>query len=601
MPRILFRNGRPVFRNGRPLLDTAACRTRCCGGVEPTPCCIDGQPNLCGREFSVCITEYETVRESRTRIEGYQTQDVPGEPCPVDVPGGCTTLSRFELTRRDYLKPGGPYRLSTFREDICTALGLFPVYADQRLLEDVDSSCPFVPERHVETFQTNLRCASWQQTCPNDSGVRTGEYVPGFDSNPIITVPVVGWQVQDPPSLRQNDGTFVETVPNNQCPGSPPTVTTTTITREWRTGLGNNYYIATRTKVTTAEDRSNPLRFVTTTTETDTTVLRWVVSVVQSCTGEVFPRCNGVVSEDCDDAQTYIRAEPCPGQTNPPPVVFLARNVSLCRTMAVGSFCYNVGPQYPRTNDPGNAEIDYRIVDAFAGSTSCCACLLCGSTITGSSCWQNVSRGIDGQLVVGPATISPDQCCCDPNDTITVSQVYGKITYPGQVAQIWNLRDGPFSFRRGDTTFARDIFSRVTEPDGTFLFQFFHGEFANNNPLECEWLGGFGNFIQFAVPQGGMSAQPIGSNDLPCPSTPGFTLNGWTIDTYAISATCGVFQYRASYTRTDGATFEAQTTVTITPPAGAEFRLCGGGCVKQPESVAIPGVLPFGDLRSILP
>ena len=76
---------------------------------------------------------------------------------------------------------------------------------------------------------------------------------------------------------------------------------------------------------------------------------------------------------------------------------------------------------------------------------------------------------------------------------------------PG-IDQIWRVRGGTFSFRRGDTAYLHnwvwDIYDG-SNPDGPPIGQYFEGDFSNAAPMACEWTqlgigGGPSNWFPLA-------------------------------------------------------------------------------------------------------
>lgn len=611
MPSVLVRNGRVVTRNGRAVLDTPSCRTLCCGG-GPTDCC----PSVCGERFRYCLLAYSASSEYTT-------------PIRYEFTGGpVTDTVRETLTRSLEASPidGQPPFAG------CFASARVPIRTDEtRNYPEVDPAA--FCDAPDDTFSTVLECPTIALQClPITSETTTAlpsqlidnlaqmfpVLLSRFGQRLIVAVPAGPSAEGVSPDVDSGTYSYQFTLPQ---PGQPailiPVSLTVVVQNRWSfVDMGDGTFrLRVNLQTTRTATPSVPfpgstvgpcIDYILSNNTIDTFAVEFRVIPVIKCDGSAGPNytCNEP-DHACDEDLDYIRGLPCIGQTpQPPDVVFLARNVSACRVMAVGTACYIVKPTNPRTNDPTGAIIDYRIVDANAGSSTCCACISdCPNQyIQARPCWQNVSRGPTGAYVIGESQIDPDPCCCSENDIITINQISGDITFTGQRTQYWRLRDGPISFRRGDTAFAREIYSSVKYADGSNVFGgpdspgFLHGELSNNPPLDCAWGSDLGNFIQFGVPQNGAAAQPVGSNTLPCPSTPGLSLGGWTIENYSVSATCREFTYQATYTYSGGGTFRALTTVTVTPSPDSENQRCGGGCKPPPPA----GVLSIQSIRDII-
>ncbi len=585
----------------------ALCIADCDG--QPEDCC----PSPCGRRFSVCLTRYEWSRET-TISETWTHADV--DDCtPIAGDSVITTTTSEDTATME----GGPHLIPWVGAEpyVCSAYGLFPVRQTTRFTPGVSLCSGVTPPA---TYTESVGCFELIRSCPV-AGAGSGPW-PDF---PTFTAPTaLGSRVNGP------DGSFSQSFPIVLLCSGVPTVSGTrvfneTIERNWQSGIGSNVYEGVATQSETVDAAQTfcvgpVIRRYVGTRSTVTTwrlTIRYTLTVLEDCQGEVFPSPACAIAQACAGPIEYIAGDPCQGEGSAPRVLFYAAAVDGCDTVEVGGVCYRVSRDGPRVFEalPSDIVSNLAITDQ---RRTCCSCQSgCPSTaIVPRPCWNNARR-IDGLLVtsaqrpdlVSPPFISGD-CCCRDDDLITISGFEQTDTITG-VLRKWTFRDAPsYSFRRNQPFEIQPFFLRISYPNGEAPPSSFNpGSFSNSVPMACEWttLGtGSGTFFQFATPQEGLPATAQGGG-LPCPdgSDPP---SGWRIKLWNISAICQSFFFSAEFENPDnGAIFTTRYRISITPNPAATGR-CTGGCpppgplspFPTNPGIDFPQPFPAGDLRNFI-
>ena len=128
----------------------------------------------------------------------------------------------------------------------------------------------------------------------------------------------------------------------------------------------------------------------------------------------------------CGYCDTYIQADPCPGQVDPPVVWVPASQVCTCATFRFQGFCYFVQPgaAFPSFFiQPTHFTIIGLLVDqdGYLPGGKCCDCLV--------DCDRQAAVVPNCFDLDDPATGTPLECCCNETDyDITVTMAGGYVS-----------------------------------------------------------------------------------------------------------------------------------------------------------------------------
>jgi len=298
--------------------------------------------------------------------------------------------------------------------------------------------------------------------------------------------------------------------------------------------------------------------------------------------------------------EAYVISEPCNPAYTGPVVVFRAENVAGCAVIPTAWGCMKISPASPAIVNPSNidAAIDNRVVPVGVYPTTCCACEpgCPSSPVVPSPCWNGgVRNGITGAWVPNTPFVTTDPCCCNPDDIITISEVYSRWETSGLTFE--RRLVAPIVVRRGDP-WIMEMLDRITvTATGEFVQEnpiTFGREDAPIAPFECfggPWGGGvsadgFGP-ANLQVPEGFVglhhAATDGGVLDMPCPIAPDGTGNGTRVLSKNVSVTCTTFFYDGSWEwnggpENNGSRVTHRLRLSITPAPNSQRPECSGGC-----------------------
>lgn len=301
--------------------------------------------------------------------------------------------------------------------------------------------------------------------------------------------------------------------------------------------------------------------------------------------------------------EAYLISEPCNPTYSGPVVVFRAENVAGCAVVPTVWGCMKISPASPAILNPSiiNAAIDNRVVPVGFYPASCCECEPgCPSRpITTSPCWNGgVRNQLTGDWVPNSPFVTSGQCCCNPDDIITITQVDSLWETSGLTFH--RTLQNPIVVRRGDPWFM-DMDDLITvTATGEFVQQNqirFGREDDPIAPFDCfdgPWSGsvnaqGFGPG-NLQIPEGFVGlhhpATDGGVLGMPCP------INGNGSDdsnpsirvlSKNVSVTCTTFFYDGSWEwnggpENGGSRVTHRLRLSITPAPNSQRPECSGGC-----------------------
>jgi len=334
------------------------------------------------------------------------------------------------------------------------------------------------------------------------------------------------------------------------------------------------------------------------------TYVRFRVSHPETCDGNPSPHeggCQPGQGGTCNPLpEGYYISRPCDPAYRGQVVLFNVENVTACAVVPTSFGCMRVGPGFATTTNPTglNGVIDNRVVDAGRYPTTCCECEPgCPSEpIPTSPCWAGgVRNGLTGTWSPNQPFVTSGECCCNPDDIITITQVDSRWESTGLTFH--RFLNAPVVVRRGDT-WLLPMTERVTDTStGAFIQDVpitFGNEFDPIAPFDClggPWGGsvnaqGFGPG-NLQIPEGFVglhhAATDGGVRDMPCPISPTGDGNGVTVLSKNVSVTCTLFQYDGSWEwnggpENGGSRVTHRLRLSITPAPNSQRPECSGGC-----------------------
>lgn len=611
----LSNNGVAMSEGGSAVSNTGI-DCACCGGGGPPPSGCQC-PNGDFRAVFGCMTSYTATRT--TVLESSYTPYA----CP---PTGSTVNTYTITTDESWEIRGGPYFIPTDPNGL-TAAGRFPVrytrtvrYRGTSPQDFCPSGAPFPPDTHTEEF-----------LCFGVTGQCADPPITGTD---LTTMPI-GNLCEVPftlfaPGTSHVQGQQVRCTP----PSGPPipvgfqTTDIQTIS-SYTVGIGPNVAsyrrtIISRTPAGTLPNGTivgtaygcfaNGQGYAGASTETTTITADWSFTLAYShdCLGNPLPPPCAAISDCTPPTQTWIRGEPCGGVGQP--VFVLADNVQACGYLLYEGVCYKFSPSGSRvTSLPANARTsDVVITSAF--TQSCCECsptCVKSDLTVARDCWMNARRvgGVLKNSRDNPELVSPPfingLCCCRPDDVFTIVFIRSRLRMLDNpqygISQNWDLQPGQglgLSFRRdevlplGDEVLTGQFISDVQVLDEfenviTTAHQFW-GPCRNEPPMPCEWTTLMQAYFDFNRPHEAVgfynnALGPFGSppaSRLPCPGDGDVFINGFHLEYWNISVTCGLFVLDAQWSHEFGGTLTNQMRITVNRPGGVGDP-CSGGCSGQ--------------------
>ncbi len=301
--------------------------------------------------------------------------------------------------------------------------------------------------------------------------------------------------------------------------------------------------------------------------------------------------------------EAYLISEPCNPAYTGAAVVFRAENVAGCAVVPTVWGCMKISPASPAILNPSliNANIDNRVIPVGVYPTSCCECEPgCPSTpITPSECWNGgVRNALTGAWVPNSPFVTSGECCCNPDDLITIAEVDSVWEVSG--LRIHRFLDAPIVVRRGDPWIMRTTQRITNAATGQFLEEdpiVFGNEFDPIAPFDCfggPWSGGanvqgFGP-SNLSAPEGFVGLHyPRGTTDagvipMPCPiDSDGSNGTNLRVLVKTVSVTCTLFQYEGSWEwnggpDAGGSRVTHRLRLSITPAPNSQRPECSGGC-----------------------